>query len=206
MKSAIFCWSLFTGEKWWIYHFWARFWPYFNFVDFRAYFGPFSLVNRDQQKMADFIMKMASNKKMQENKPTLKFNFTIEKRWGVSKFSFWHSHWALIHNSQKKCKWKEKQGGIFPESQFSLWMRPITTIFCPIPSHYFFSSNFFPFPRFVGDIYQIWKLFLIYVYIAQKITFVCLIDWCLSWSLVRIIIMKMTFVHWCQFHFLAFLW
>ena len=80
---------------WWIYHFWARFWPYFNFVDFRAYFGPFSLVNRDQQKMADFIMKMASNKKMQENKPTLKFNFTIEKRWGVSKFSFWHSHWAL---------------------------------------------------------------------------------------------------------------
>ena len=29
---------------WWIYHFWARFWPYFNFVDFRAYFGHFSLV------------------------------------------------------------------------------------------------------------------------------------------------------------------
>ena len=80
---------------WWIYHFWARFWPYFNFVDFRAYFGPFSLVNRDQQKMADFIMKMASNKRMQENKPTLKLNFTMEKRWGVSKFSFWHSHWAL---------------------------------------------------------------------------------------------------------------
>ena len=26
----------------WIYYFWARFWPYFNFVDFRAYFGPFS--------------------------------------------------------------------------------------------------------------------------------------------------------------------
>ena len=31
---------------WWIYHFWARFWPYFNFVDFRAYFGPPSHVNR----------------------------------------------------------------------------------------------------------------------------------------------------------------
>ena len=29
---------------------------------------------------ADLPMKMASNKKMQENKPTLKFNFTIEKR------------------------------------------------------------------------------------------------------------------------------
>ena len=81
---------------WWIYHFWARFWPYFNFVDFRAYFGPFSLVNRDRQKMADLLMKMASNQKMQENKPTLKFNFTIEKRWPVSKFSFWHSHWALV--------------------------------------------------------------------------------------------------------------
>ena len=82
---------------WWIYHLWARFWPYFNFVDFRAYFGPFSLVNRDQQKMADLLRKMASNQKMQENKPTLKFNFTIENRWPVSKFSFWHSHWALLH-------------------------------------------------------------------------------------------------------------
>ena len=82
----------------WIYHFWARFWPYFNFVDFRAYFGPFSLVNRDRQKMADLQRKMASNQKMQENKPTLKFNFTIEKRWPVSKFSFWQSHWALINN------------------------------------------------------------------------------------------------------------
>ena len=36
-----------------IYHFWARFWPYFNFVDFRAYFGPFSLVNRVQFSNAD---------------------------------------------------------------------------------------------------------------------------------------------------------
>ena len=42
--------------------------------------------NKDQQKMADFIMKMASNKKMQENKPTLKFNFTIEKK--VRSFDF----------------------------------------------------------------------------------------------------------------------
>ena len=38
---------------WWIYHFWARFWPYFNFVDFRAYFRPFSLVNRVQFSNAD---------------------------------------------------------------------------------------------------------------------------------------------------------
>ena len=71
-----------------------------GFVDFRAYFGPFSLVNRDRQKMADLLMKMASNQKMQENKPTLKFNFTIEKRWPVSKFSFWHSHWALPHSGE----------------------------------------------------------------------------------------------------------
>ena len=31
-----------------IYHFWARFWPYFNFVDFWAYFCPFSLVKWGQ--------------------------------------------------------------------------------------------------------------------------------------------------------------
>ena len=57
-------------------------------MDFWAYFGPFSLVNRDQQKMADFIMKMASNEKMQENKPTLKFNFTIEKGEEFQNFHF----------------------------------------------------------------------------------------------------------------------
>ena len=74
-----------------------------GFVDFRAYFGPFSLVNRDWQKMVNLQRKMASNQKMQENKPTLKFNFTIEKRWPVSKFSFWHSHWALLTVLTKRC-------------------------------------------------------------------------------------------------------
>ena len=64
----------------WIYHFWARFWPYFNFVDFRAYFGHFSHVKKSKQLIADLVMKMASNQKMQENKPTSKFNFTIEKK------------------------------------------------------------------------------------------------------------------------------
>ena len=29
-------------------HFWARYWPYFNFIDFRAYFGHFSLVKKDK--------------------------------------------------------------------------------------------------------------------------------------------------------------
>ena len=28
----------------WIYYLWARFWPCFNFVDFRAHFGHFPLV------------------------------------------------------------------------------------------------------------------------------------------------------------------
>ena len=88
----------------WIYHFWARFWPYFNFVDFRAYFGHFSHVKKGKHRIADLVMKMASNQKMQENKPTLKFNFTIEKRWPVSKFSFWHSHWALL--SVQSSSWR----------------------------------------------------------------------------------------------------
>ena len=44
---------------------------------------------------------MASNQKMQENKPTLKFNFTIENWWPVlifEPFGPQHlSHWALIY-------------------------------------------------------------------------------------------------------------
>ena len=72
----------------WIYHFWARFWPYFNFVDFRAYFGHFSHVKKGKQRIADLVMKMASNKKMLENKPTLKFNFTIEKGDQFQNFHF----------------------------------------------------------------------------------------------------------------------
>ena len=59
-----------------IYHFWARFGPYFNFVDFWAYFGHFSHVKKGKYKMPKKQQKMASNQKIQENKPTLKFNFT----------------------------------------------------------------------------------------------------------------------------------
>ena len=44
--------------------------------DFRAYFGHFSLVKKVKYKMPNKQQKMASNKKMQENKSTLKFNFT----------------------------------------------------------------------------------------------------------------------------------
>ena len=64
--------------------------------------------------MADLLMKMASNQKMQENKPTLKFNFTLEKRWPVSKFSFWHSHWALMGKGAPHIH--------FLSSQFSLFL------------------------------------------------------------------------------------
>ena len=60
----------------WIYPFGAQFWPYVNFVDFRAYFGHFSHVKKGKYKMPKKRQKMASNKKMQANKPTLKFNFT----------------------------------------------------------------------------------------------------------------------------------
>ena len=52
---------------------------------------------------------MASNQKMQENKPTLKFNFTIEKRWPVSIFELFGpqhlSHWALIIIFRTKTPW-----------------------------------------------------------------------------------------------------
>ena len=40
VQGKIFVFALFTREKG----------PYFNFVDFRAYFGPFSLVNRVEHK------------------------------------------------------------------------------------------------------------------------------------------------------------
>ena len=45
--------------------------------------------NLDRQKMADLLRKMASNKKMQKNEPTLNW---------ILQFSFWHSHRALMMN------------------------------------------------------------------------------------------------------------
>ena len=48
----------------------------FQFFDFRACFGNFSHVKKGKYKMPKKQQKMASNKKMQENKPTLEFNFT----------------------------------------------------------------------------------------------------------------------------------
>ena len=74
---------------WWIYHFWARFWPYFNFADFRAYFGPFSHVNR-----------------VEHENPSLNFNF-----WSITlKFFLWthttQEHAWLQGCSSIKKKWK----------------------------------------------------------------------------------------------------
>ena len=60
----------------WIYHFWAQFWPYFIFVNFRVYFGFSSHVEKGKYKMPKKQQKMASNQKMKENNSTLKFNFT----------------------------------------------------------------------------------------------------------------------------------
>ena len=45
----------------WISNFWARFWPYFNFVDFWAYFGRFSLVKKGKYKMSiDWFLELTS--------------------------------------------------------------------------------------------------------------------------------------------------
>ena len=54
---------------------WARFWPNFNFVDFWAYFGHFSLVKSAKNKIAFLQQKECSNKKIEENKSGLEFNF-----------------------------------------------------------------------------------------------------------------------------------
>ena len=48
----------------WIYHFWARFWPNFNFVDFQASFGHFSLVKSAKNKIVFRMQKECSNKKV----------------------------------------------------------------------------------------------------------------------------------------------
>ena len=53
-------------------------------------------------KSADLPRKMASNQKMQENKPTLKFNFTIEKGDQFQNFHFdiltepYCSYWVFL--------------------------------------------------------------------------------------------------------------
>ena len=59
-------------------------------MDFRAYFGPFSLVKRAKNKIAILQQKKCSNKKSEENKPTLKFNFKCA--------SLYFQFWVLVAN------------------------------------------------------------------------------------------------------------
>ena len=73
---------------WWIYHFWARFWPYFNFVDFRAYFGPFSHVNRVKHK----------NLSPNVNLPSITLKFFL---WPHT--TQWHEWFKELSSIQKRC-------------------------------------------------------------------------------------------------------
>ena len=99
-------------------------------------------------------MKMASNQKMQENKPTLKFNFTIEKRWPVSIFELFGpqhlSHWALLFTA-----FLVKVLKILPYTLLSKWSlvsswwehvnvkcTPVPEIVCHLSSFWDFPSSF----------------------------------------------------------------
>ena len=84
----------------WIYHFLAQFWPYFNFVDFRAYFGHFSHGKNGKYKMPKKQQKMASNRKMQENKHSLQFNFACEYVWPVLILGIFCSDGPIQHTLQ----------------------------------------------------------------------------------------------------------
>ena len=75
----------------WIYHFWARFWPYFNFVDFRAYFGHFSHVKKGKYKMPKKQQKMASNQKNARKQTHSKIQFYM----GICVTSFDFVHFLL---------------------------------------------------------------------------------------------------------------
>ena len=73
----------------WNYHFWARLWPNFNFVDFRAYFRHFSLVKSAKNKIAFLQQKECSNKKNEENKSGLEFNFLLKSECPSLNFEIW---------------------------------------------------------------------------------------------------------------------
>ena len=75
----------------WIYHFWAQFWPYFNFADFRANFGHFSLVKKGKYKMPNKQQKMASNKKNARKQTHSKIQFYM----GIHVTSFDFGHFLL---------------------------------------------------------------------------------------------------------------
>ena len=59
-----------------VYHFWVDLEPIFENFIFWAILVPFSQLCGQKTKSAVLQRKMASNKKMQENKLALKLNFT----------------------------------------------------------------------------------------------------------------------------------
>ena len=61
----------------------------FNFVDFWAYFGHFSLVKSAKNKIAFSDLKECSNQKIEENKSGLEFNFPSKSKWPSLNFDFW---------------------------------------------------------------------------------------------------------------------
>ena len=61
----------------------------FNFVDFRAYFGHFSLVKSEKIKIAFLQQKECSNKKIEENKSGLEFNFLLKSKCPSLNFEIW---------------------------------------------------------------------------------------------------------------------
>ena len=67
----------------------AWFWPNFNFVDFRAYFGHFSHVKRAKNKIAKGQQKECSNQKIEENKSGLEFNFLWKSKCASLNFEIW---------------------------------------------------------------------------------------------------------------------
>ena len=61
----------------------------FNFVDFWAYFGHFSLVKSANNKIAFLQQKECSNQKIEENKSGLEFNFPSKSKCASLNFEIW---------------------------------------------------------------------------------------------------------------------
>ena len=91
----------------WNYHFKALFWQNFNFVEFRAYFGHFYLVNSAKNKIAFLQQKECSNQKIEENKSVLEFDFLWKSKCASLYFDFWfldEPYWlATRYIRFKKC-------------------------------------------------------------------------------------------------------
>ena len=62
--------------------------PNFNFVVFRAYFGHFSFVKSAKNKIAFLQRKECSNKKIEQNKSGLEFNFLLKPKCASLNFDF----------------------------------------------------------------------------------------------------------------------